>query len=266
MPITHAHPAAVLPLIIYGRRVFSASALVIGSMAPDFPYFFFNGLERKETHNLSGIFLYCLPMGLCVYVLYQRLLRPALLDYFCQRDALTTPALGDPYCVSWRYLPVIVFSLIIGAATHNFWDSLTHGTGWFPQRYAFFNEHVWFGRPKPLFRVLQYLSGILGTIVVFWFFLRTLIRHQLIHWEDRAWRRQFLKRLIGLGALAGVFGLGTSAIYLHYRGYTPDVARLHSLLRYWIISSTDFILCLGVLRGIQLHRKHRTRSAVTPFS
>src|SRR5581483_12465816 len=50
VPFTLAHPAAVLPL---RRRGLVFSALVVGSMAPDFEYFF--GLKRPISHTMPGI-------------------------------------------------------------------------------------------------------------------------------------------------------------------------------------------------------------------
>ncbi|HEY1170730.1 MAG TPA: DUF4184 family protein [Verrucomicrobiae bacterium] len=267
MPVTHAHPAAVLPLIVYGRRIFSASALVIGSMAPDLPYFFFLDLSRKETHNLSGIFLWCLPLGLCVYALYHWFLRPALLDHFSPHDWQANPAFSEPRGFTFSSLIVIVISLIIGAATHNFWDSLTHGTGWFPERYSIFHEHFWPVRSYPLYRVLQYLSGIFGTIIVVWFFLRTLASHQLILWQDRAWRKSFLIRTLRLLAIAAAAGAIASLIYVQARGHISSSSRSMQLLRFWIICSTDFVVLLGLFHGLRLRlRKEDSRNGLTPVS
>lgn len=254
MPVTHAHPAAVLPLIVYGRRTFSASALVIGSISPDIPFFFFSAMERKETHNLSGIFLWCLPIGICIYVLYHWLLRPALLDFFCSKNSVTTS------CSLLTTTRLVISGLIVGAATHNFWDSLTHGTGWFAQHYHIFNQYVWLIRPIPLFRALQYLSGIFGTLIVAWFLIRTLKRDGLINWDDRMWRKRFMIRILGLAFIAGAFGVLFSYHYVRTYGNLSDSPWLHQLLRNWVIASTDFLLALGLLRGLQLRWNQRINS------
>ena len=40
MPFTFAHPAAVLPFAKKHSSYISVTALILGSMAPDFPIFF----------------------------------------------------------------------------------------------------------------------------------------------------------------------------------------------------------------------------------
>jgi len=57
MPLTPAHAAAVVPLwrLLGSRAVLSA--LVIGSMTPDFAYFLPLGVRRAESHSLAGLAL-----------------------------------------------------------------------------------------------------------------------------------------------------------------------------------------------------------------
>jgi len=63
LPFTLAHPAAVLPL---RRTGLVFSALVVGSMAPDFPYFLSVSDAIRWGHSTRGVFLFCLPFGLLV--------------------------------------------------------------------------------------------------------------------------------------------------------------------------------------------------------
>ena len=51
MPFTGSHPAAVLPLMRWGLM---PSALVIGSMVPDLPYFL-PVPDLGNTHSLIGL-------------------------------------------------------------------------------------------------------------------------------------------------------------------------------------------------------------------
>src|SRR5262250_1484731 len=74
MPFTLAHPAAVVPLArLLGKKVVF-SALVIGSMTPDFAYPV-PGLTRGPSHSLSGLFWFCLPVGLASYLLFHLLVK-----------------------------------------------------------------------------------------------------------------------------------------------------------------------------------------------
>jgi len=61
MPLTISHPAAAVPL---ARSGLALSALVIGSMTPDFPYFFPFFPYGYISHSLIGLLIYCLPVGL----------------------------------------------------------------------------------------------------------------------------------------------------------------------------------------------------------
>ena len=77
MPFTFAHPAAVLPL----RRRFKSLQtvpLIVGSVAPDLPYFIPARLNRVmlETHTFSGSFWVDIPIGMLVLLFGFLLRRP----------------------------------------------------------------------------------------------------------------------------------------------------------------------------------------------
>ena len=79
MPFTFSHPAAVLPLLRPLGRFGSLSALVIGSMAPDFSFIVPMGLSRAQTHAPAALLTYCLPAGLLAYLVFHRVLKLPLL-------------------------------------------------------------------------------------------------------------------------------------------------------------------------------------------
>ena len=80
MPFTISHIAAVLP----GYRVFTRanifSAAVIGSMVPDFGILLPGAISRMETHSITALCTFCLPVGLMTYWLTLLLIRPAVLE------------------------------------------------------------------------------------------------------------------------------------------------------------------------------------------
>src|SRR3954464_8651681 len=79
MPFTISHAAAVLPLERYTRHRIPLAALMIGSMAPDFGYFLPVSMSRASTHDLDGLFLFCWPVGLAMWLLFVHLLeRPTI--------------------------------------------------------------------------------------------------------------------------------------------------------------------------------------------
>src|SRR5262245_46796273 len=127
MPFTFAHPAAAVPLRGVLGRYGVLSALVIGSLTPDFPYFLPLDIPREVSHSLPALAWFCLPMGLLVYVLFHVFLKGPLL-------ALLPPAtlcrLG-PYTSRFQSLPqaswtAVIVSLLCGAVTHLLWDAFTH--------------------------------------------------------------------------------------------------------------------------------------------
>ncbi len=120
MPFTLSHPAAALPL----RRLLPwcvLSALAIGSMAPDFPYFVGLSEIRGGTHSFASILWYSMPVGLAVYLVFQRWLREPWIHRLPAAFAARIP-LARPRAS----LAAILASLALGAATHVLWDSITH--------------------------------------------------------------------------------------------------------------------------------------------
>ena len=69
MPFTPTHVLAVLPIRSICKQL-SLTALVIGSIIPDFPLFY-PILSYDFSHSLVGLLGYCLPSGLLVYYLYE---------------------------------------------------------------------------------------------------------------------------------------------------------------------------------------------------
>src|SRR3954451_141750 len=80
MPFTPAHPAIVVPLARRWPGCFILPALVVGSMSPDFEYFVYLRPIRTIGHDLVGIPLLCVPSGLALLWLFQRVMkRPMVL-------------------------------------------------------------------------------------------------------------------------------------------------------------------------------------------
>lgn len=127
MPFTFAHPAAVVPLPRLLGKTGVVSALVIGSIVPDIAYIIPLDVARHESHSLSGIVWYCLPISVLLYVVYHRLLKGPLLGllptYALQRLGSCVTHFHALPDVPWR---AVVFSLLCGILTHIAWDNFTH--------------------------------------------------------------------------------------------------------------------------------------------
>ncbi len=161
MPFTLAHPAVVVPLAHRFPRHLVLSALVVGSMSPDFEYFVSLRPVRTISHDLIGIPLLCVPSGLMLLWLFEHVVkRPmALLLPRALRVRLL------PYCDPIAFLPAgrllaIVGSLAIGAFTHIAWDSLTHENGWVVERWSLLSATLVPG--LRVFKALQHGSTLIG--------------------------------------------------------------------------------------------------------
>jgi hypothetical protein len=165
MPFTLSHAAAVLPLYGLSKSRLPLSALVIGSMAPDFAYF--TPLDfGLASHSIAGLFWFCWPAGLVAWLVYVRLLeRPtiALLP-----DAWRAQLSPFDESISVSVLARVSIALLLGAATHIVWDSFTHATSPVVAATPALRAVVLQinGSPVRVYNVLQHLSTIVGFLVL----------------------------------------------------------------------------------------------------
>lgn len=165
MPLTPAHPAIVLPLRKVSPKWVSVSGLVIGSMSPDFEYLLTFHLQDKIGHSLIGILQFCLPVSFLVYCCYHGIIRNKLilnLPVFLKSRFLTVRAFDWQEYLKKRWY-VVIYSIMIGAFSHLFWDAFTH-------EHRFFVEHLSFLRSQigrfPVYKLLQHLSTLSGLMYI----------------------------------------------------------------------------------------------------
>jgi fluoride ion exporter CrcB/FEX len=168
MPSPLAHPAAAIP---FTKAKLIFSALVIGSIAPDFGYFaplpssFF-------MYTPAGLFLFDLPVALILLWLFHTFIKWPLLSLLpvgLQRR-LYEHAKGFSFGPPKRF-GLILLSLLVGSLTHIVWDSFTHDYGWMVEHMAFFKTPV---AGMPLYSLLQNLSTIIGIAILVYWFIRWL--------------------------------------------------------------------------------------------
>jgi ABC-type multidrug transport system fused ATPase/permease subunit len=170
VPFTLSHAAAALP---FRRFPLIPSALVIGTLAPDFEYFLLLIPMDRYGHTLRGLFILTLPVALVILWMFHNFVkRPAsmLLPDSIQRrladhlDEFQFRGFG-------RFL-MIVISILVGAFTHLLWDSFTHRTGWFYHHWLFLHEMVRVPvlGTLPYYKVFQHVSTVLGIVILLlWF-------------------------------------------------------------------------------------------------
>ncbi len=169
MPFTFAHPAAAVPLLRSLGRYGALSALVIGSMAPDFSYFLPFPISRSQSHSIAGLFWFCVPTGLVAYVAFHRLLARPLVDLLPAPMRMRLLPLVENRVEAQRR--AVVVSLFVGAATHIAWDAFTHAGAPLVRvsRALRFHLITISGYPLSVYTVLQHLSTSIGfALIGFW--------------------------------------------------------------------------------------------------
>jgi hypothetical protein len=169
MPFTFSHPAIVLSLTYLPRQWFSLTGLVIGSLTPDFEYFLRMRIQSNYSHTISGLFWFDLPLGLLLAFIFHRIVRDSLFDNLptILKSRLSTFKQFDWREYFKRNWLTVTFSILLGAASHIFWDSFTHDHGFFAQTIpALTNSVDVFGRQIPNFKILQHLSTLFGGLVI----------------------------------------------------------------------------------------------------
>ncbi len=175
MPFTLSHAAAVLPL---RRTRLDMSALVIGSFAPDFPYFMFFAPYGFIGHTPPGIFVFDLPLSLIVLWLFHAYIKWPLLMFLPQAVRRRLQPIENRYSF-WppARLALIVISIVIGTVTHILWDSFTHTFYWPYRHWSFLSQrvHIPLAGDFEMYKVLQYASTVFGIAVLVvwaWFWYR----------------------------------------------------------------------------------------------
>lgn len=160
MPFTFAHPAAILPLEKCRQTYFSA--LILGSLSPDFLYFLGGRAAFGWGHTFWGMLLINLPLCFIFYLLYRLFWRESLYQYLpkCINPLSTVPRLPEKPSLKW--VGIFSLSAFIGMLSHIFWDAFTHSTGYFVAHSQLLNQTI---LTLPVYKWLQYGSGIIGLIL-----------------------------------------------------------------------------------------------------
>lgn len=168
MPFTAAHPAIILPLI--NRKVFSATGLIVGSISPDFEYFFKARVSGIYGHNIAGIFYFDLPVCFLIAFLFHELIKESFVSNLpasLQRRLSAVRSLDFKSYFKSKY-HIFILSSLLGAGSHVLWDSFTHNGTYFVQNFSFYHgSYIPFqGVKYPLWYALQHISTVTGLTLV----------------------------------------------------------------------------------------------------
>lgn len=170
MPFTFAHPAIVIPLKRNKTERFDVTALVLGSMAPDFEYFIRFKAHGVWGHTFIGFIFLNLPLVLVSALLWNYVIKKSFI--------YSLPKRMQPYFTLFLYkrweirsikaFVNFVISAIIGMFSHVLWDSFTHADSFFVNRIPFLSECIdIFGMKIAIYKILQHGSTLIGFGIIF---------------------------------------------------------------------------------------------------
>jgi Domain of unknown function (DUF4184) len=159
VPMTLAHPAAVLPLRRLGMPI---GAMAIGSMIPDVPLFMRWSSGYQVSHSFAGVFTVDLIAALVVLYGWNAFVRDALVDLAPDAVRVRLPARHRLSRRQWLLAPA---AAVLGSVTHLAWDAFTHPGRWGVAHVAWLRTDL---GGLPAFKWAQYASGLIGLAVVLW--------------------------------------------------------------------------------------------------
>ncbi|MGW5923539.1 DUF4184 family protein [Nocardia fluminea] len=160
MPITFAHPVAVLPF----ARYLPLPALVAGSIAPDVAYYLPMSLSGSATHSVAGILSWDLLIGLALLVAFRLSAGPAATLLPVTLTSTRASPQAEPH------VALTVIAIPLGATTHVIWDSFTQTTGFAVQHWDLLRTAVI--EPHKTYNVAGYLSSLAGTATLAYLLVR----------------------------------------------------------------------------------------------
>ncbi len=254
MPLTPSHAVAA-PLIQRVIRplgiILPMSALVIGTMAPDFEYLIRLSPGGGEWHTRVGLLEYCLPAGLATWLIFRSVIGPTLLRLLppgLGHAARATVAPGPTY----RLVPGALAAIAIGTVSHDLWDSFTHTDGWAARQLPWLWHPFYLGPHEWMryFMVLQYVSSVLGllaVVAILWHWVAKQPKAaRRVPVGERAWRLREAALLL-LSAIAGAI-LNVSRSHPPGRAWTLGLAAVGAMSALALA-----LLVYGILDGIR-HR------------
>ncbi|MGL5245650.1 MAG: DUF4184 family protein [Sarcina sp.] len=169
MPFTFAHAAIVLPANKYKSSWISFTALIIGSMLPDFEYFIRFAPYGVIGHTFLGFLYFNVPLAIIIAFAWHNIIKEPFIKSMPQ---LVVSSFGESIYEKFKIRNlksgiVFIYSAIIGMATHVIWDGFTHKTGMFVNNIEFLRRTVEInGYFIPVYKFIQHGSTLIGGIFI----------------------------------------------------------------------------------------------------
>ena len=178
MPFTFSHPAIVLPLKYVKPSWFSATGLVVGSMAPDFLYFIKMDGSEDFGHTLAGIFVFDLPISYLLAVAFHRWVRnPLLVHLPAPLDRKYAGYLAFDFVRTFKaHWFVFPLSVLLGTFSHIGWDYFCDPRGWtYYAAPGFFSQYVSVaGVRLRVYLLIERIGSVVGLLFLLWAALRAV--------------------------------------------------------------------------------------------
>jgi hypothetical protein len=256
MPFTPSHVAAAFP---FRRSRLVWSALIVGTMAPDFEYFLRLAPEGRHGHSLPGVFFLTLPLAIVTLWLFHKFVKVPFVELMpaCLERRLI------PYTMKFRFggatrFAMIVASILVGVLTHLVWDSFTHPNGRAVLQWPLLRRHVhmpFFGG-APVYKLLQYASTIFGlAFLLVWlaaWYLSADVS-SLPPARESAWPTRKIMTLVAIIAVAGI---GAFIAALANAGMPQNLRAVPHFLVPFVVAAIALLwwelVLLGILRSRRL--------------
>jgi hypothetical protein len=226
-----SHQAPAVALKVLRPNQFDGTALVLGSMAPDFAYALAGTTFAFNAHTPLGLVLFCVPLTIVLCAVVRA--RIAVVAF---AQLPNTPLRLHDYRVLACRRPALVittFSGLVGAASHALWDTFTHDGRWGSRHVALLREHVATinGRSFSVARTLQYSSHVVGAAVTIALLYFIADRRLLRRWYGPAYddlepvALTSRQRLAFWSMVTGGFAVGLGWALLAGGGFATQVIR-----------------------------------------
>lgn len=139
-------------------------------MAPDFQYFIRFSAGGRSGHTLPGIFILTLPMAVLVLWIFHTFVKKPVVRLMPKGlQSRLSKYVGPFRFFGFSRFCLIVFSILVGIATHVLWDSFTHPNTWLYDVWPHLRQPVTVPvlGILPLYKVLQHSSTVAGLFAIF---------------------------------------------------------------------------------------------------
>lgn len=180
MPFTAAHPALVLPIKGKWPKYFSLTALVVGSMAPDFEFFIRFQHQRGPGHTLLGSLYFNLPLIFLAAALFHHIVKKPFI--YCLPEFLGKrfyDMAEDKWSVATpRNFFVFTYSALIGMLSHFTLDAFTHPAQLFRELVSFLSKNLFTIKvfhilhSVPIYYLFYILATIIGLVTIIFYIFK----------------------------------------------------------------------------------------------